>query len=186
MIGVVDVRVPKTQVQAAITALEALASEQFVLEVDANPPAAGPEAQITVQGVTEDQARQELARGGVTILASRTRQPGHPVSPAAYRRMEQVALGMVTAILAGDQEFEGDFPYAREDLIEMLVVIANVTANVVRVDSMITYAAAKANNRLDEDLAEAAAHLKEHGEWERFVLKHWQTLITHHLHHDPQ
>lgn len=67
----VAVRVHRDDVSAAVDALH---THGIVLvDVDLAPPASGPEAELTVRGVSEDGARLLLEHHGVDVLASRWR-----------------------------------------------------------------------------------------------------------------
>jgi len=56
------------QAQAALTTAYA----PVTMSVDMNPPAAGPEWEISIQDRGEEQVRRLLAATGITVLASKT------------------------------------------------------------------------------------------------------------------
>jgi hypothetical protein len=80
----VDIRIPATQRAHAMRALmDQLAPVTF--SIDAAPPAAGPEIEVTVEGHPERVVRQVLEQRGITVLAIRTRLDGPLVQPNGTR-----------------------------------------------------------------------------------------------------
>lgn len=80
----VDVRIQKAQARYIPMLLnEALLPMQIKVNVD--PPASGPEIEISMTGVTEKQVRDVLERRGVTVLAIRRRPEFHEQSRGLWQ-----------------------------------------------------------------------------------------------------
>lgn len=70
----VDVRVPLDDLKFQDWKVTwQLRRDDRVFDIDLAPPAAGPEAQITFQGVSNLEARHISEAYGLTVLTSRTR-----------------------------------------------------------------------------------------------------------------
>lgn len=70
----VDVRVPRDQYGEALKILlSAQHGRPLTLAVDLDPPAAGPEVEVSVRDVPEDDVRALLDLAGVFPMALRTR-----------------------------------------------------------------------------------------------------------------